>query len=61
MGWYEQVPESIKDRWLEFWKDISELERFKLPRYIRLSNDATIKLHGFADASEKGFGAVIYV
>ncbi|XP_036346838.1 uncharacterized protein LOC118756166 [Rhagoletis pomonella] len=61
MGWDEQVPQSIKDRWLEFWKDISELERFKLPRYIRVSNDATIQLHGFADASEKGFGAVIYV
>ena len=65
IGWDTAVPELIQERfirWLSGYKAICQLE---IPRYIGVSatwseTSKIIELHAFGDASEKGYGAVVY-
>lgn len=59
--WDEEVSIEFREKWLAFWNEIRELEKVEIPRWIRLEKNVNLELHGFADASEKGYGAVIYV
>lgn len=61
IDWDKTIPIDIEKMWLAFWKDIKELERFKIPRWIGAKLNSEIHLHGFADASSKAYGATIYV
>ncbi|XP_055843101.1 uncharacterized protein LOC129909944 [Episyrphus balteatus] len=59
--WDQELSEDIQERWKDFWKEITFLERFKMERWIGTSKDVRKEIHGFSDASEKAYGAVIYV
>lgn len=51
------------DYWSEYRIEHAKLSRFRISRHI-FGNDeysACIQIHGFADASEKTYGSVIYV
>lgn len=61
IDWDSQLPKDIEKKWTEFWKDIRQLEKLKIPRWIGTRKNSEIHLHGFADASSKSYGAVIYV
>lgn len=61
IDWDSQLPKDIEKKWTEFWKDIRQLEKLKIPRWIGTRQNSEIHLHGFADASSKAYGAVIYV
>lgn len=61
IDWDDQVSSEIAVRWKEFWQDITELERFKIDRWLSTGNEVRIHIHGFADASSKAYGACIYV
>ncbi|XP_046628209.1 uncharacterized protein LOC124309036 [Neodiprion virginianus] len=48
-------------RWIEFLQDLQGISAITIPRWIGLSSASLgIEIHGFADASQSGLGAVIY-
>lgn len=59
--WDDVVPDDIKTEWNEFQRQLKDMIVIKVPRALIRSHDDKIEVHGFADASEKGFGACIYV
>ncbi|XP_074649052.1 uncharacterized protein LOC141904366 [Tubulanus polymorphus] len=64
LGWDDKVPANYEREWSNWLQDLPLLEEFSVPRCIRPANfgrATSTQLHHFADASEKGFGAVSYV
>ena len=59
--WDEPIPQEAQSLWLEFKEQLPLLNTIKFDRCIVALNAVEIQLHGFADASEKGYGACIYL
>lgn len=59
--WDEKVEEKLLFEWKQFASNLPQLNNIIIPRYALLhSSNVVIELHGFADASSKAYGAVIY-
>lgn len=58
--WDQEIEGTLKDRWKKFNKDLPNISLISIKRWIGLTKGNKIQLHGFCDASEKGYGAVIY-
>ena len=62
LEWNDVLPQSIVDRHRVWREELSILTDVQLPRsYFEDEEALTVCLHGFSDASEKAFGAVVYV
>ncbi|XP_033642413.1 uncharacterized protein LOC117302547 [Asterias rubens] len=64
IGWDDPIPDSIKEQWIRWMADLPLLQKISIPRCVKPLNYDTItsaQLHHFADASERGFGAVTYL
>lgn len=61
LGWDDVVPTEIKNRWLEFQKELPVINQLRIPRRITIPDTVNFQLHGFSDASEKGYGACFYL
>ncbi|XP_055680312.1 uncharacterized protein LOC129788362 [Lutzomyia longipalpis] len=59
MGWDDALPQELVDTYEDFRTQYSALKELKIRRNIP-SKGGVIELHGFADASERAFGAVVY-
>ncbi|ENN73902.1 hypothetical protein YQE_09501, partial [Dendroctonus ponderosae] len=60
-GWDESVPLDILTSYREFYSQLGDLNDLKVSRKIMVSRHVLVELHGFADASEIGYGACIYL
>ncbi|XP_015119042.1 uncharacterized protein LOC107042495 [Diachasma alloeum] len=62
VNWDDQLPDNYKERWTTFRKDLNDLDKLSVPRWLRLSTETSnIQLHGFADTSEAAMSAVVYI
>ncbi|XP_041450615.1 uncharacterized protein LOC121404687 [Drosophila obscura] len=61
LGWDEHLPNALYQRWLDFLQSHAFLPQIKIPRWIGAQPPVKIDHHGFCDASEKAYGAAIYV
>lgn len=61
LTWDEPLPPAILTEWNEFRHHLPKIEQIRIPRWIRTVRSTNIELHGFCDASEKAYAAVIYV
>lgn len=61
VDWTTPVPDDLKNRWLNFASELELLKTLSIDRHIFLPNHTSIQVHGFCDASEKGYGACIYI
>lgn len=62
VAWDEPLSEELQANWLEFRSSLSGLNNVPVPRWIAYSNDViSIDLHGFGDASERAYGACLYL
>ncbi|XP_004934341.2 uncharacterized protein LOC101737233 [Bombyx mori] len=62
LEWDEHTPVEVQTEWNRISQDLPQLSTFRLPRLICTNKlKSTYTLHGFADASEAGFAAVIYL
>ena len=60
LGWAEQVPEAIAERWRTWLSSLPLLRRLHLHRCFKQGLSGEVKsaqLHVFTDASEIGYGA----
>ncbi|XP_072395063.1 uncharacterized protein [Diabrotica undecimpunctata] len=60
-GWDESVPQIIFTQWQHFKEELLRLNNIEIPRYVKLKDSISCELHGFSDASNKAYGAAIYV
>ncbi|XP_070526460.1 uncharacterized protein [Cardiocondyla obscurior] len=61
MGWEESVPQEIHQRWVDFRHELIYLKEIRVPRWVGSRDMHNLQLHGFCDASEKAYGACVYV
>lgn len=63
IDWDEAVPNEVKDVWLRWRTELPSLVAVPIPRcYLpRESSVVRVVLHGFSDASEEAYAAVVYV
>lgn len=61
VSWDQKLSDEVATSWICFRDELKILEQIKIPRWVKCSNTSkNIQLHGFSDASEKGYGASIY-
>lgn len=60
MNWDEEVKGEIKGKWEEFNKDLENIHLISINRWFGTTKRDKIQIHGFCDASEKGYGAVLF-
>lgn len=60
-GWDDELPEHIHSQWTKIKSELPTLRELKIPRWIFTQKSASIEIHGFCDASELAYAAVIYV
>lgn len=59
--WDDRIPADIEKDWIPWQSQLQELTKIKIRRWIGISPDDCFTLHGFADASQLAYGAVVYV
>ena len=64
IAWDEEIPDSLESEFLNWCRGLKKLEEWKIPRsYTHLPwKEVTFhELHAFGDASQKGYGACVYL
>ena len=59
-GWDDAAPEQALKSYLNWKDELNILAERTLPRRYTADNPSTITLHGFGDASQAAYGAVVY-
>nr|XP_029733686.1 uncharacterized protein LOC115269273 [Aedes albopictus] len=59
VSWDDPLPASVEVPWKDIKEGLHLLEQIRVPRYM-VSFGGKVQLHGFSDASEMAYGAVIY-
>uniref|UniRef100_A0A8D9BZC5 Reverse transcriptase domain-containing protein n=1 Tax=Cacopsylla melanoneura TaxID=428564 RepID=A0A8D9BZC5_9HEMI len=60
LDWDATLPDNILSSWLLFKTQLMELENLTFPRHIGVEASCEFSLVGFCDASERGYGAIVY-
>ena len=62
IGWDDLLPEELRERFLQWYEHLENLETLSVPRCYRFNRGSCKqqRLHVFTDASSTGFGAVAY-
>nr|XP_012145736.1 PREDICTED: uncharacterized protein LOC105663123 [Megachile rotundata] len=62
LEWDTPLAPTEATTWINILDDLPVLEAVKIPRwFIGFTPEGNVELHGFADASERAYGAVIYL
>ncbi|XP_018373071.1 PREDICTED: uncharacterized protein LOC108767605 [Trachymyrmex cornetzi] len=60
--WDESVPQSIQSRWIKLRSQLVDLNELRIPRCVMFAADPQlVQVHGFCDASQRAYGACIYL
>ncbi|XP_053692165.1 uncharacterized protein LOC128740628 [Sabethes cyaneus] len=61
-SWNETITGELRSWWLEFRETLSGLTHINVPRWIGFSTETvSAEIHGFCEASEKAYGACLYL
>ncbi|XP_073955703.1 uncharacterized protein [Choristoneura fumiferana] len=62
VGWDEEPSTDIIGDWLKYREELLQLTNFRLPRWLKTRmDDSLVELHGFCDASNVAYAAVVYL
>ncbi|XP_063979914.1 uncharacterized protein LOC135163938 [Diachasmimorpha longicaudata] len=59
LGWDDSIPLSILTEWKDYAHQLTELNNLSFHRKVIIPEAQEIQIHGFCDASMKGYGACI--
>ncbi|UYV72617.1 hypothetical protein LAZ67_10000067 [Cordylochernes scorpioides] len=58
---YEPIPVGLQESWKALQNDLASLHQVQIPRWIGLFEPATYEIHGFSDASQRAYAAMVYI
>jgi len=62
IGWDEELPHDLQETWKKLYRQLPALNNISIPRLVKIKGEVTtIQIHGFSDASERAFGACVYI
>lgn len=61
ISWDDNIPQTLENEWIKFRDNLQEIKEINIPRHVILPSCTRKELHGFGDASEKAYGACIYI
>ena len=63
LDWDDVLPDDVMQKWLSWKKGLANLDGFSYSRCLVSKDENTLsyQLHGFSDASERGYSAVVYL
>lgn len=59
--WDDPLPTHLANQWIDFTKDLTDINFIKIPRWIGNQPGNHIEIHGFCDASQQAFAAAVYL
>ena len=61
IGWNELLPSDLGARWHTWVSTLPSLSQARIPRWLGTFRDSNTQVHVFCDASEKAYGAALYI
>lgn len=61
VDWDDRLNPELTLKWTKYYGGLPELNKLRIPRWVQISKESRMELHGFADASEIGYGAAVYI
>ncbi|XP_062127717.1 uncharacterized protein LOC133840077 [Drosophila sulfurigaster albostrigata] len=61
LEWDEHLPTDLSLQWKEYLQSYPALGKIRIPRWVQFQTRVKLQYHGFCDASERAYGAAIYV
>ncbi|XP_049868956.1 uncharacterized protein LOC126368838 [Pectinophora gossypiella] len=61
LNWDEQLPPEISVAWAEIIRQLPQLNNLRIPRFVLCDSHESVELHIFTDASERAYGACLYI
>lgn len=61
LDWDDELLLNLCKKWLNFYNELELINNYKISRHVIISDYIKIELHGFSDASEKTYGACVYI
>ncbi|XP_068965518.1 uncharacterized protein [Bombus flavifrons] len=61
VDWDESLPADLHSEWNRYYTQLPLLNEIRFPRKTIIKTPSEIELHGFCDASERAYGACVYL
>lgn len=61
LDWDDPLPEALREEWIQFQGTLTAINEIRIPRWMGMSKAGQHSFHGFCDASQRAYAAVIYV
>ncbi|XP_071576422.1 uncharacterized protein [Temnothorax nylanderi] len=61
LEWDDEPPSDVRRQWERYQSEFDALASLRIPRTFPTGDDVRREIHGFCDASEQGYGAVVYL
>ena len=61
VDWDDEIPASLQLDWSSYIDDLKKLECLAIPRWVKSTGSSGFLICGFSDASEKAYGACVYI
>lgn len=61
IAWDDELSQNLSLKWISYQESLQQIKTIAIPRFMSMQNPIRQELHGFADASEKAYGAAVYL
>ncbi|CAI6345421.1 unnamed protein product [Macrosiphum euphorbiae] len=60
-NWDDPIPSDLSSQWARYHSELHLVQNLHIPRRITADDALSVQLHAFADSSQKGYAAAVYL